>query len=100
MNGVKPKGNIKVDEGAKEALLKKNKSLLPSGVKNIIGVWSKGDIVQVVDSQEHEIAKGISNFSSMELDRIKGVKTNLISEILGYEAPDEVIHKDNMVKID
>jgi glutamate 5-kinase len=97
---VRPKGDIVVDEGAKKALLEQGKSLLPTGVKMILGKWDQGDIVRIVDAGKQGIAKGIVNFSSMELDQIKGLKTSEIPFKLGRKTSDEVIHRDNMVKID
>jgi glutamate 5-kinase len=97
---VRPKGDIVVDDGAKKALLEQGKSLLPTGVKMLIGTWEQGDIVRVVDSGKQGIAKGIVNFSSMELEQIKGLKTSDVPLKLGKKASDEVIHRDNMVKID
>jgi glutamate 5-kinase len=97
---VKPKGEIGVDEGAKSAILEKNKSLLPGGVKNISGNWSAGEVVKVVGPDGQEIAKGIVNYSSGELDQVKGLKTSETYQRLGRKLSDEVIHKDNLVKTD
>jgi glutamate 5-kinase len=96
---VRPKGEIIVDEGAKKALLDKDKSLLPTGIQSVRGVWSKGEIVKITDSDGCEIAKGISNYSSHDLELIKGLKTSELFQKLGYEATDEVVHRNNMVKI-
>lgn len=97
---VKPKGEISVDEGAKKALLEKNKSLLPGGIKSISGIWSIGEVVRVLGPDQKEIAKGISNYSSYELELIKGLKTSQIAQKLGRKLSDEIIHRDNMVKAD
>lgn len=97
---VEPKGEMMVDDGAKRAILEKNKSLLPTGVRKVWGEWAKGDIVKIVDLDRKEVAKGISNFSSREIDQIKGLRTSEIFQKLGYKTPDEVIHQDNMARID
>ena len=89
-------GRIIIDDGAKEALLHKGKSLLPSGVTAVEGDFSAGAVVQIVDLQGKEFARGISNYSWIELNRIKGQKCKDICSILGYKDYDEVIHRDNL----
>lgn len=94
---LKPKGTLLVDQGAKEAILEKGKSLLPSGVMEVIGKFERGDAVLCVGPDGQEFAKGLVNYSSEELQMIKGRKTYEIEEILGYKYADEVIHRDNLV---
>lgn len=89
-------GRIVIDDGAKEALLHKGKSLLPSGVTAVEGDFSAGAVVQIVDLQGREFARGITNYSWIELNRIKGQKCKDICSILGYKDYDEVIHRDNL----
>lgn len=89
-------GRIIIDDGAKEALLHKGKSLLPSGVTAVEGDFSAGAVVQIVDLQGREFARGITNYSWIELNRIKGQKCKDICSILGYKDYDEVIHRDNL----
>ncbi|HOX54197.1 MAG: glutamate 5-kinase [Candidatus Omnitrophica bacterium] len=84
--GAKTKGKIVVDDGAKEALLKKGKSLLCPGVVDLDGKFVSGDMVSIVDKNHKEFARGISNYSSGELKTIKGCK-----------GKEEVIHRDNLV---
>lgn len=88
-------GVIKIDKGAKEALLK-GRSLLPSGILELEGEFNTGDIVSVVCSGR-EIAKGIVDYSSDELMKIKGRKTDEIEKILGYKNYDNVMRRENMV---
>jgi glutamate 5-kinase len=93
-----PDGAVHVDAGARAALLAPDgRSLLPSGVKGVEGEFEAGDVLAVCDEKRREIARGISNFSSEELQRIAGVHTNEVSGILGYETQPEVIHRDNLV---
>jgi glutamate 5-kinase len=96
---VKPKGSIIVDEGAKAALVLKDKSLLPTGIKMVSGIWEKGEVVKIIGLDGGEIARGISNYSSRELELIKGMKTSEVSKKLGPVAADEVVHRDNLVKV-
>lgn len=93
----KPSGKIIVDEGAKEAILERGKSLLPSGIIGVEGHFRAGEVVLCVDEEGNELARGLVNYSSKEVDAIKGVKTSEVEEILGYKPYDEVIHRDNLV---
>jgi glutamate 5-kinase len=93
----KKKGSIVVDNGAREALMKRNKSLLPSGIVRLEGVFHSGDAVDICDESGKAFARGLVNYTSNEIDKIKGEKTNRIEKILGHKAYDEVIHKDNLV---
>lgn len=94
---IKPKGKIFVDEGAKLAITKKNKSLLPVGIKKVEGPFKKGDVVSVFSTDEKEFARGIVNYSSDELEKIIGKKTEEIKKIIPYIKTEEVIHVDNLV---
>jgi len=94
----KPKGTIRIDDGAKEALRKKNKSLLASGILSVEGDFNSGDVVSILGDDLKEIARGLTNYSSKDIVRIKGQKTNKFKSILGASYNhDEVIHKDNLV---
>jgi glutamate 5-kinase len=86
-----------VDGGAKEALTGKNKSLLSSGIVEVDGSFASGDVVRITDKTFREFARGLSNYSSSELAKIKGLKTSDIKAALGYKGADEVIHKDDLV---
>ncbi len=93
---ARPTGRIFVDDGAKEAIIKKGKSLLPSGVAKIDGVFEAGEVVHCVDRHGREFARAVVNYSSIELEKIKGIKTREIEKILGYKYYDEVAHRDNL----
>lgn len=92
-------GELIIDNGAKSAILNKGKSLLPGGIKDNEGEFSIGDCVSVKDISGKEIARGLINYTSMEVSKIKGCKTCDIKKILGYKNYDEVIHRDNLVII-
>ncbi len=93
----RPKGALVVDAGAKDVLMKMNKSLLPSGIIGVEGKFDSKDTVSIVDRSLKEFARGIVNYSSEEVERIRGKKSQEISRTLGYKARDEVVHKDNLV---
>ncbi|MFH1093801.1 MAG: glutamate 5-kinase [Candidatus Omnitrophota bacterium] len=90
-------GKIIIDEGAKQALLKKGKSLLAIGITAVVGAFSFGDLVIICDEHHNEIARGLVNYSSEEVSRIKQAKTADIEEILGCKSYDEVVHRNNLV---
>ncbi len=90
-------GRITVDDGAREALLLRGKSLLPVGIRDVSGDFSPGDLVEILDLAGQRIAQGLSEYSSAELRLLKGLKTEKIRELLGNESPGEVIHRDNLV---
>lgn len=96
---AKAQGKIVVDEGAKEALVKKNKSLLPCGIRTVEGRFSYGDMVIIAGSDGAEFAKGLSNYSSEELNKIKGMRTEEVKEIVKQGFYQEVIHRDNLAII-
>lgn len=89
-------GRIVVDDGARDALLHKGRSLLPSGIVSVEGDFAAGDVVGIVDAEGREFARGITNYSWLELNKIKGQKSKDICPILGYKDYDEVIHRDNL----
>lgn len=94
---IRPKGSLIIDDGAVNAILKTGKSLLPSGIVRVEGEFDTGDAVYFVDLNGNRIAKGIVNYSSQDMERIKGRKTSEIETILGYKYSDEVVHRDNLV---
>lgn len=87
-------GSVEVDEGAKEAI-KNSMSLLPSGITNVDGDFRRGDIIEI-RSRGEIFAKGITDYSSAELVKIKGQHTNQIVDILGYKNYNHVIKKENI----
>ncbi|HAG07367.1 MAG: Glutamate 5-kinase [Clostridia bacterium 62_21] len=95
--GATVQGRVFVDAGAATALALHGKSLLPSGVVGVSGEFGAGSTVSVIGPDGREIARGIVNYSSSELERIKGVQTAEITHILGEPRCDEVIHRDNLV---
>lgn len=94
---LRAKGQVALDEGAVEALVRRGKSLLPSGIIAVTGDFDPGDAVTCTDREGKEFAKGLVNFSSATLNRIKGLKTAEVHRALGQQEYDEVIHRDNLV---
>lgn len=94
---LRPSGKIIVDDGARTALLKKGKSLLPSGVVRVEGRFERGACVRLCGSDDVEFARGLSDYSSGETIRLLGCKSVEIEGILGYHYGDVIVHRDNLV---
>ncbi len=94
---LRPRGQVQLDQGAVEALVCKGKSLLASGILDITGQFDAGDPVTCTGPDGKEYAKGLVNFSSAILARIKGLKTADIQKIPGLQEYEEVIHRNNLV---
>ena len=96
--GLKTSGKIFIDSGAVNAILKKGKSLLPSGIININGTFEKGQQVAIFcDKTKKLIAKGLISYSSIDLKKISGKKSSQIEKILGFKYSDEIINRDNLI---
>jgi glutamate 5-kinase len=93
--GAVSRAGIRIDAGAVKALCAGG-SLLPVGISEAYGRFERGDIVKVKDPAGKECAIGLVNYSSEDVDRIKGQRSTGIETILGYAYGDEVIHHDNM----
>jgi glutamate 5-kinase len=94
----KTEGVIVVDDGAVRAIVERSRSLLPAGVKSVAGSFPMGSVVSIQDESGREVARGLCNFGGAELDKIKGLNTSRIGQVLGVEEHfDEVVHRDNLV---
>lgn len=95
--GLIPMGKLYLDDGAVKAICDQGKSLLAAGITGKTGDFTASEAVQICDRQGHEIARGLVNYSSNEIDRIKGHRSEDILGLLGYEGEQTVIHRDNLV---
>ena len=93
------KGRLTLDDGAVRVLRESGRSLLAVGVTAVSGRFSRGEVVVCVDRDGHEVARGLVNYSADEADRIKGMASSRIADILGYVDDDELIHRDNLVLV-
>ena len=91
------RGKLRLDDGAARALKTEGKSLLPIGVLEASGEFDRGEVVSCVDSQGHEIARGLVNYSSAETRKILRSPSQEIEARLGYVDEPELIHRDNLV---
>jgi len=96
---VRPAGKLTVDDGAVRALCERGKSLLATGITAVHGRFAGGDVVEVVGPTGTPIARGLSNYSDAELERIAGKRSEAYAEALGRAAYAEVIHRDNLMLI-
>jgi len=92
----RPRGKIRLDAGAAKAVLAR-KSLLASGITGVEGEFAAGDVVALVGPDGRAIAQGLTNYSSDEVGRIKGLRTSQFAAVLGERTYDEVVHADNLV---
>jgi glutamate 5-kinase len=99
LSGMGARGEVVVDEGAVTALTSGNRSLLPAGITGVRGGFNRGDVITVLSPSGDGIAMGIANYDSTAIDRIKGVRSSRIAEVLGHEYGEEVIHRSNLVKL-
>lgn len=95
----KSAGQIIIDDGAKNAISSKGKSLLPSGIKGVKGKFGVGESVTCVDESGAEIARGLTSYSSEDIKLIMGRSTREIEGVLGHKYSDEVIHRDDLAVI-
>ena len=96
-HGLLPGGNLYLDGGAVEAICQGGKSLLAAGITKVEGNFTASEAVRLCNGEGKEIARGIVNYSSSEMERIKGMRSETIASILGYEGPETVVHRDNLV---
>ena len=87
---------IYIDDGASKAL-KSGKSLLPSGITKVTGSFKKGDNILIVDNNNQDIARALSSYTSEEINKIKGLQSTQIENILGYASKSEIVHKNDIV---
>jgi len=93
---LKPKGALVIDHGAAAAIVKRGKSLLPTGIVDVEQDFGVGAAVQFKNPDGEVLGVGLVNYSSSEIRRIMGLKSGRIRAVLGHKPYDEVIHRDNL----
>ena len=91
-----PKGVFVLDPGAVEAVVRQGKSLLPVGVRGVVGEFGKGDVVRLVDAAGVEVARGLTNYSAGDAARVAGLKSGRLAAVLGGGPYAEMVHRDNL----
>ena len=95
-----PKGRLIVDDGARNALVRGGRSLLPAGIRRVEGSFDYSDTVSCLTENGVEFARGLANYNAVETTKLAGKHTKDIEKILGYRDYDEIIHRDNLVLLD
>ena len=90
------KGSLSLDHGATTAL-KKGASILPAGITSTAGSFSRGDLVNITDHNDHIIGQGLVSYDAQEINQIKGKKLKDIDDILGYAGRSALIHRDDLI---
>jgi glutamate 5-kinase len=93
------RGRIQLDAGARKAIVEQGRSLLAAGIVSTQGEFQKGDVVALCDNEGNVLARGLSNYSSADVARIKGLKSEKISQVLGHRPYEEVVHRDNLALV-
>ena len=96
ISGMKPKGQVVIDQGAMDALMS-GKSLLPVGVKTVSGAFDRGDLVDIVDQSGRVHARGLIRYDANEAGRICGVRLTDLEKTLGHVGRGAMVHRDDMV---
>ncbi|MCK8120096.1 glutamate 5-kinase [Pseudoalteromonas sp. 2CM32C] len=95
--GPKSNGQIAIDTGAIRALQNNGASLLAKGVTCAFGDFERGDLIDLIDTNNQVIARGLTRFSRSEVNKIKGAHSKNIAQLLSYDAGAEVLHRDDLV---
>ena len=93
------RGTLRVDDGARAAVVSRGRSLLAAGITDVSGPFAAGDVVTLVGADGEAFARGLVNYAADEVRRIAGVRTERIAELLGYCPYDEVVHRDNLAVV-
>ena len=97
MLDLKPRGQLVVDAGARDALRERKKSLLPSGVRSVAGEFQAGDPIEIVAEAGDAFARGLAVYGADEIRRLAGCRSSEIEARLGYRLLDCVVHRDDLV---
>lgn len=96
---LQTRGKLSLDDGAVKVVCLGGRSLLPVGVREVVGQFRRGEMVSCVDSAGKEVARGLVNYDADEARAIAGRSSDRIAEVLGYVSGDEMIHRDNLVLV-
>jgi glutamate 5-kinase len=91
------RGSITIDDGAVSKLKGDGSSLLPIGMTGVDGDFSRGEVIAILDGQGQEVARGLANYAAAEARLLCRKPSSQMSELLGYAAEPEMVHRDNLV---
>lgn len=95
--GAPPAGEITIDDGAVSAMMERGSSLLPKGIREVKGDFSRGEVIRIRNLNGRDLAHGVSRYNSDAMRMIAGHHSQQISEILGYEYGPVAVHRDDMI---
>ena len=90
-------GYIVVDDGLKEAMKNRKLSILPKGIIRVGGEFLSGSVIDIKDTEGTILAKGISNYSSSEIESVLGLSSEKANELIGFLAKKGIVYADDMV---
>ncbi len=96
---ARPRGTLHLDAGAARAIATDGRSLLAIGIARVEGEFGKGDVVALCGPEGGEIARGLTNYSAVELQRIRGLQSQRIAQVLGHRPYEEVVHRNNLTLV-
>ena len=91
------RGRLILDAGACRAICERGRSLLAIGIAKVHGDFAKGDIITLCDTSGRELARGLTNYTSAEIEQIRGLTSQSIAEVLGHCPYQEVVHRNNLI---
>jgi glutamate 5-kinase len=91
------RGSVTIDDGAVGKLKSEGSSLLPIGMTGVVGDFSRGEVIAILDGQGQEVARGLANYAAAEARLLCRKPSGQMAELLGYAAEPEMVHRDNMV---
>ena len=97
---LRPAGTLALDRGAADALRKRGRSLLASGIRDVGGEFASGDCVALLDHDGVEFGRGLVNYPAADVLKVKGRRSEDIARLLGYKVADEIVHRDNFVLLE
>jgi glutamate 5-kinase len=96
---ARPRGALRLDDGARAAVERDRRSLLPVGVVAVSGTFGKGDVISLCGADGIEFARGLTNYSSADAERIRGLSTDQIARAVGKVPYVEIVHRDNLAVV-
>lgn len=96
---ARPRGRLVVNDGARRAIEYQGKSLLPVGIIQVEGSFGKGDVISICDAKGEEFARGLTNYAATTAERVCGLRTEQIREVLGLLPYEEAVHRDNLTVV-
>lgn len=96
---ARPRGRFVVNDGARRAIEQQGKSLLPVGIVQVEGTFGKGDVVSLCDMRGEEFARGLTNYAAVTAERVRGLRTEQVREVLGQLPYEEAVHRDNLTVV-